>query len=88
MIDCKLKIRLGHFILDTDFSIPDKGITVVFGPSGSGKTSLLRAIAGLERSDSGFLKIGNSIWQDGEILYHLTSAQLAMFFKMQVYLII
>ncbi|MCS5590626.1 MAG: molybdenum ABC transporter ATP-binding protein, partial [Candidatus Thioglobus sp.] len=66
MIDCKLNIRLGHFILDTDFSIPDKGITVVFGPSGSGKTSLLRAIAGLERGDGGFLKIGNSIWQDGE----------------------
>ena len=54
------------FILDTDFSIPDTGITVVFGPSGSGKTSLLRAIAGLERSDRGFLKIGNSIWQDGD----------------------
>ena len=66
MIDCKLNIRLGHFILDTDFSIPDTGITVVFGPSGSGKTSLLRAIAGLERSDRGFLKIGNSIWQDGD----------------------
>jgi len=66
VIDCKLNIRLGHFILDTDFSIPDTGITVVFGPSGSGKTSLLRAIAGLERSDRGFLKIGNSIWQDGD----------------------
>ena len=89
MIDCKLNIRLGHFILDTDFSIPDKGITVVFGPSGSGKTSLLRAIAGLERSDRGFLT--RLVIRSGKmeiILYHLTSAQLVMFFKMQVYLTI
>ena len=63
MIECKIKIQLEGFILDAKFTIPDKGITVVFGPSGSGKTTLLRAIAGLERSDVGFLKVGDSIWQ-------------------------
>ncbi len=63
MIECKIKIQLEGFILDAKFTIPDKGITVVFGPSGSGKTTLLRAIAGLEKSDVGFLKVGDSIWQ-------------------------
>lgn len=63
MIECKLNIQLEGFKLDAKFTIPDKGITVVFGPSGSGKTTLLRAIAGLERSDVGFLKVGDSIWQ-------------------------
>jgi molybdate transport system ATP-binding protein len=63
VIECKIKIQLEGFILDAKFTIPDKGITVVFGPSGSGKTTLLRAIAGLERSDVGFLKVGDSIWQ-------------------------
>ena len=48
MIECKLNIQLEGFKLDAKFTIPDKGITVVFGPSGSGKTTLLRAIAGLE----------------------------------------
>ena len=65
MIECKIKIHLESFILDANFSIPDRGITVVFGPSGSGKTTLLRAIAGLEKSDKGFLKIGDSVWQEG-----------------------
>ena len=65
MIECKIKIHLVSFILDANFSIPDRGITVVFGPSGSGKTTLLRAIAGLEKSDTGFLKIGDSVWQEG-----------------------
>ena len=65
MIECKIKIHLESFILDANFSIPDRGITVVFGSSGSGKTTLLRAIAGLEKSDKGFLKIGDSVWQEG-----------------------
>ena len=65
MIECKIQIHLESFILDANFSIPDRGITVVFGPSGSGKTTLLRAIAGLEKSDKGFLKIGDSVWQEG-----------------------
>ena len=63
MIECKLNIQLEGFKLDAKFTIPDKGITVVFGPSGSGKTTLLRAIAGLEKGDTGFLKVGDSIWQ-------------------------
>ena len=66
MIECKIKIQLDSFILDANFSIPDKGVTVIFGPSGSGKTSLLRALAGLEKTHNGFLKIGDSIWQDSE----------------------
>jgi len=63
VIECKLNIQLEGFKLDAKFTIHDKGITVVFGPSGSGKTTLLRDIAGLEKSDTGFLKVGDSIWQ-------------------------
>ena len=66
MIECQLKIKQGDFILDVDFCTPTKGVTVVFGPSGCGKTTLLRALAGLEKSDKGFLKVGDSIWQDGK----------------------
>ena len=75
MIDCQLHVSLGLFDLNANFSIPDKGVTVVFGPSGSGKTTLLRAIVGLEKSASGFLKVGESTWQDKEIFVppHLRS---------------
>ena len=66
MIECQLKIKQGDFILDVDFCTPSNGVTVVFGSSGCGKTTLLRALAGLEKSNHGFLKVGDSIWQDGK----------------------
>ena len=68
-------------MLDANFSIPDRGITVVFGPSGSGKTTLLRAIAGLEKSDKGFLKIGDSVWQKGEDFLATHKRQIGYVFQ-------
>ena len=81
MIACKIKIQLESFMLDANFSIPDRGITVVFGPSGSGKTTLLRAIAGLEKSDKGFLKIGDSVWQKGEDFLATHKRQIGYVFQ-------
>ncbi len=43
-------LRKASFVLDVDTTIPATGITGVFGESGCGKTTLLRCIAGLERS--------------------------------------
>lgn len=65
MIDVRLHGARGAFVLDTAFSVPAEGITVVRGPSGSGKTSLLRAIAGLEHM-TGHVKFGGDTWQDGK----------------------
>jgi len=81
VIECKIKIQLESFMLDANFSIPDRGITVVFGPSGSGKTTLLRAIAGLEKSDKGFLKIGDSVWQKGEDFLATHKRQIGYVFQ-------
>ena len=81
MIECQIKIQLESFTLDANFSIPDRGITVVFGPSGSGKTTLLRAIAGLEKSDDGFLKIGDSVWQKGEDFLATHKRQIGYVFQ-------
>ena len=81
MIECKLNIQFEGFKLDAKFTIPDKGITVVFGPSGSGKTTLLRAIAGLERSDVGFLKVGDSIWQSNHNFVPTHKRQIGYVFQ-------
>jgi molybdate transport system ATP-binding protein len=81
VIECNIKIQLESFMLDANFSIPDRGITVVFGPSGSGKTTLLRAIAGLEKSDDGFLKIGDSVWQKGEDFLATHKRQIGYVFQ-------
>jgi molybdate transport system ATP-binding protein len=39
-------------------------ITVLFGPSGSGKTTILRALAGLERSKECTIRFGDETWVD------------------------
>ena len=81
MIECQLKIKLKGFTLDAKFTTPDKGITVIFGPSGSGKTTLLRAIAGLEKGDSGFLKVGDSIWQTDDNFVPTHKRQIGYVFQ-------
>jgi len=67
MIRVSYKQQLNNFLLDVDFNLPDKGISVLFGPSGSGKTSVLNLIAGLSESDSlqrASLKINNNVIDD------------------------
>ncbi|MEW7986663.1 MAG: molybdenum ABC transporter ATP-binding protein [Candidatus Thiodiazotropha endolucinida] len=63
-IEVKLKHRLGDFDLEVDFTAPAQGVTALFGRSGSGKTSVLRAVAGLERTTQGVVRINDETWQD------------------------
>jgi ABC-type sugar transport system ATPase subunit len=42
-----------------DLTIPDGSLTVLVGPSGCGKSTLLRTLAGLEKPDSGEIRIGD-----------------------------
>jgi ATP-binding cassette ChvD family protein len=44
-----------------DFSLPPGGIVGVIGPNGAGKTTLFRLITGLEKPDSGSLRIGDTV---------------------------
>lgn len=63
-ISAKFYFQRGDFTLDSEFSIPARGVTALFGSSGCGKTTLLRAIAGLESIPSGYLKVDDKIWQE------------------------
>jgi len=63
-IQVRLHIDRGAFRLDVDLELPGRGITALFGPSGSGKTTCLRAIAGLEHVNDGYVAIGGEVWQD------------------------
>jgi sulfate transport system ATP-binding protein len=51
--------RFGTFLAldDVSLEIPDGSLTAVLGPSGSGKSTLLRIVAGLERPDSGEIRL-------------------------------
>jgi len=43
------------------FNLPRGGIVGVIGPNGAGKTTLFRMIIGQERTDSGTLRVGDSV---------------------------
>jgi iron(III) transport system ATP-binding protein len=53
----------GHGILKgVDLQLYCGNVSAVLGPSGAGKSTLLRAIAGLERLDSGQIDCAGAIW--------------------------
>jgi len=62
-----LRVRLKQaapFDLDVEFEAPAASITALFGPSGSGKTTVLRAVAGLDRTDSALVTCAGQTWAD------------------------
>jgi len=80
-IAARFKLKQGDFALDTDFSIPASGICAIFGPSGSGKTTLLRAIAGLTEIPGGYLRVGDTVWQEHNYYLPTHRRQLAYVFQ-------
>ncbi len=65
-------VRVLH---DLSFTLPDTGFVCILGPSGCGKTSLLNAIGGLDRFDSGSVSCGEDSGSFGYIFqnYYLLS---------------
>lgn len=59
ILEFDIKLKRKGFLLDVKAEITE-GITGIFGPSGHGKTSLLNAIAGIIKPDSGIIKINNT----------------------------
>jgi len=62
-----LDVHVRRHSVDARFTLPlrEKAITVLFGPSGSGKTTILRCIAGLDRTDRGHVAMNGVTWDDG-----------------------
>ena len=50
-----------ELIDDLSFTLPRNGIVGVVGPNGAGKTTLFKTIVGLEKADSGEVKIGETV---------------------------
>jgi ABC-type polar amino acid transport system ATPase subunit len=62
-----LRLRRGDrtILSGTTFSIARGGVAALMGPSGSGKTTILRAIAGLERFDTGSIQLDDVTLRGG-----------------------
>ncbi len=56
-----------HALSQIDLDLAEQEIVALIGPSGCGKSTLLRAIAGLERPDSGTIRIaGHEVTRAGQ----------------------
>lgn len=64
-IQARFRVDWPGFSLDVDLTLPARGVTALFGDSGSGKTTVLRCIAGLQRTPHGRLHVDGEVWQDG-----------------------
>jgi ATP-binding cassette ChvD family protein len=46
---------------DLSFTLPRNGIVGIIGPNGAGKTTLFKTILGVEKADSGEVKVGETV---------------------------
>jgi energy-dependent translational throttle protein EttA len=64
VIECK-NLRKGYddrLLIDSlSFSLPPGGIVGIIGPNGAGKTTLFRMLSGIEKPDSGEIRLGPSV---------------------------
>lgn len=61
---CSIRCKRADFIVEAEFTVPEKGVLGIFGHSGSGKTTLLRCLAGLEKDVLGHIEINGEVWLD------------------------
>ena len=83
----ELEVRLTRrvhpgLVLDVAFRL-GAGRGILFGPSGSGKSTILRLIAGMERPDSGFVRLGDSVLFDSSarVRVPLRNRQIGLIFQ-------
>jgi energy-dependent translational throttle protein EttA len=64
VIECKAvrKAYGDRLLIDSlSFGLPAGGIVGIIGPNGAGKTTLFRMLAGMEKADSGEIRIGPTV---------------------------
>ncbi|MGE4353926.1 MAG: sulfate/molybdate ABC transporter ATP-binding protein [Oscillospiraceae bacterium] len=64
-LSVNIQKTLGKFQLDVAFEA-DGGVLALLGASGCGKTMTLKCIAGIEKPDSGFIRLGDKTLFDSE----------------------
>ena len=62
MLDVHIIKQRGHLNIDINFSCGDGQLLALTGPSGAGKTTIIRALAGLEHPDSGYISYNQTYW--------------------------
>ncbi|HQS65800.1 MAG TPA: ATP-binding cassette domain-containing protein [Sulfuricurvum sp.] len=81
----KLHAAEGNIEANFELEIDDGEFLTLFGPSGAGKTTLLRMIAGLEKPDSGIIRVDDEIWFDSTKKINLSPQKRSIGFVFQDY---
>lgn len=66
-IDAQLQVSYGDFNLEVSVQVPAGSVLAVLGPNGAGKTTLLRALAGLQGINSGHIRLGGRLVDNGRV---------------------
>ena len=80
-ISAQFIINRGSFCLDINLNINTEGIISIYGASGSGKTTFLRALAGLEVSDNGYIRLETRYGRIKTIIYQHIKGPLVLLAK-------
>jgi molybdate transport system ATP-binding protein len=75
----------GKNLLKVDLEIANNELLCLFGHSGAGKTTLLRILAGLFKSDKGFISFNGQVWFDSAKKINLTPQQRNVGYMFQDY---
>ena len=78
---CSIRCERAGFVVDVDFTIPEKGVLGIFGHSGSGKTTLLRCLAGLEKQVAGSIEIDGETWLGNSVNIPAQQRNIAYVFQ-------
>lgn len=77
--DLTLAFGENAVLRSVNFALPRGGRAAIMGPSGSGKTTFLRVLAGLQRPDSGTVRVSAQaiacVFQEPRLLPWLTAVQ-------------
>ncbi len=80
-LEVAVRLQLGTFTLAVDAAFPLSGVTALYGRSGCGKTTLLRVIAGLERTRGARVGYGDQVWQDDRVFIPLSRRRIGLVFQ-------
>ncbi len=62
----RLKTADGEMLLQVEGHLENGQLLALYGDSGAGKTSILRMLAGLMKSEKGYIEVHGEIWLDTE----------------------
>jgi molybdate transport system ATP-binding protein len=84
-LEVKIIKKLPEFTIDVSFSCRAGDMQIITGPSGSGKTTIMRILAGLERSDHGLITYNGKVWEDTANRIFVKPQQRAIGYVFQEY---